>query len=180
MPFEGGYAEKPKKSVDDISAWALNIIEGSPDREGKEMKVEDNTYWEEGRVSPEVMSLIEKTEAIQKAFKELRDKRGDMGEKDVRHMIRVAELIRTAADMNIIELSAEDRRDLLVAALCHDEGKADESVRKVLKENRGKNLSPEDRKIMQKHVVAGAYFLELCGERRAARIIDLLLFRQQC
>lgn len=170
MFFESGHIEK-SKSADDISVWVAKLMqEGTPENPAKNIIVEDNTYWEEGKVSPEVMDLIAKTEAVQKSFEELRKERGEMGYKDIRHMIRVAELIRVAIDTGEIVLTADDRRDLLVAALCHDEGKTDEEVREILENKKGKDLLPEERKIMQKHVRASYEFLKAHGEERAGRI----------
>ena len=170
MFFEGGHIEKPK-SADDISVWVAKLMQsGTPENPAKNISIEDNTYWEEGKVSPEVMNLIGKTEAVQEAFEILRTERGEMGYKDIRHMIRVAELIRVAIDTGEIVLTADDRRDLLVAALCHDTGKADEEVREILENKKGKDLLPAERKIMQKHVRASYEFLKAHGEERAGRI----------
>lgn len=166
------YPNKKAAQEKDILTWITDLMqEKASDKSAKNIIVEDNTYWEEGRVSPEIMDLIGKTEAVQEAFKELREKRGEMGEKDVRHMIRVAELVRVAIDAGQIVLAADDRRDLLVAALCHDEGKADPEVREILMKKKGEDLSPEERKIMQKHVRAGYEFLKNHGEERSGRIV---------
>ncbi len=168
---EGNNIKKTEDSKQEMRAWLERVLKEAPERGSKKIIAEDNTYWEEGEVSLEVMNLIEKTPAVQAVFKELREKRGEMGERDVRHMIRVAELLRFVMDNDKIKFTAEDRRDLLVAALCHDEGKASEEVKAVLENKKGKELTEEERKIMQGHVRAGHEFLMANGETRVARIM---------
>lgn len=73
------------------------------------------------------------------------------------HEIRVAGLV-VAGAKRLGDLSPNDEEELIEAALAHDAGKADEEVRAVT--NQKGSLSPDMRKVMEKHVAKSVEILE--------------------